>query len=132
MLKKQADFESKSFQKKLDHKDLGDAVLEEVQTIATETQKPIVERLTKWNLQYKSYYVQNCIIIDNATPEQIYILAGLPEVEKIMSNNHFKVPLEESREPIQKSNPSGPLNIEWNIKFVKADQVWAKGIDGKG
>jgi subtilisin family serine protease len=83
-------------------------------------------------LSYKSYYVQNCIIVDNATPDEIYILGEEKVIDKVLSNNAFNVKLEESNEKIEYSTPGEAVATEWNVQWVKADKVWAKGFDGKG
>ncbi len=111
--------------------------------------------------KYKSYFIVNALAV-TSTKEVLDNLATLPEVDKILPDEKRelqKVEIDKDAQPAdreataeqaaadtavteenaQKSVEESvykdavtPSRAEWNISKVKAPQVWAKGIDGKG
>jgi len=79
-------------------------------------------------LAYRSYWISNILFVDNVGESDIHEISERSDVRLINSNEEFKVDLEEpSKEIISPKN-----DTEWNVKWVNADKVWAKGIEGKG
>jgi subtilisin family serine protease len=105
----------------------GRLVTHELQRVAEYTQKPIKSLLNRKGYSFKSYWITNMIIVENADSEIIKELAQREEVEKIERLSPFRIPLEEPTPAI--STSAGP---EWNIEFVNAPKAWSKGITGKG
>lgn len=112
---------------------------------AEKTQQPVEEYLKKevnnGNVKkYKSYFIVNALAV-TSTKEVLDNLATLPEVDKILPDEKRELQKVEinTEEITQKSVEESaykdavtPSRVEWNISKVKAPQVWAKGIDGKG
>lgn len=97
-------------------------------TLATDTQRPIIDSLISWGIPYRSYYIVNAIrtILDSVTLTKIKDLAG---IQSILPD----FPLMAPSEPMI----SGDIRrmdtlMHWGIGHIGADQAWKKGITGQG
>lgn len=119
-------------------------VVNSLMDTAEKTQQPVQEYLEKeinnGNVKkYKSYFIVNALAI-TSTKEVLDNLATLPEVDKILPDEKRelqKVEIDKDAQPVSVresvyKDAVTPSRVEWNISKVKAPQVWAKGIDGKG
>eukprot|EP01080_Neovahlkampfia_damariscottae_P002241 gene2241-2415_t len=115
----------------LDWKTKGRVVVAHKMQIAEEQQKEVLAMAKKQGLKAKSYWVTNCVAIYGATEKFIEILAERNDIRLIMTNREFKVPLlPEEQEDVRATDKKE--NVEWNVKWIKADKVWEQGYEGKG
>lgn len=128
LLRQQVDFKALQLSK-YTHHEKGQVVLDALIAQSKDSQKNLVSLLESLRMTYTTYYVQNCIFVDALTPEQITMLNEHPDVDEILSNRIFKVPLESL--PMKFENPE-IAQVEWNIIWTKSDQVWKKNITGRG
>ncbi len=102
-------------------------VFQQLKATAQKTQQNVIGILEANDAEYNALYIVNLI---RAKGDLLLIqqIASLPEVVKIAPNPivHFNFPEEEST-GIELRNP-----VEWGIARIKADSVWAMGIEGKG
>ena len=75
---------------------------------------------------YTSFWIFNGLIL-SATPQVIKKIAMRDDIETITEDLPIAPPVLFSSPPLQ----SDPL-CTWNIKRIKAPEVWNKGYDGKG
>jgi len=100
-------------------------------SIANQQQKEVIAMTKKMGLRYTSFWVTNCVAIYNAPEKFIELLAERDDIRLIMTNREFKVPLlpEEKENKLAQDKKEA---VEWNVKWIKADKVWAEGYKGKG
>jgi hypothetical protein len=82
------------------------------------------------NFKFTSYWVSNTIFVRDATEELVSNLEKRQDVNFLEVNKAFKLdlgnPISENLKLEKEKEP------EWNVKWIKADAVWAKGFEGKG
>ncbi len=99
--------------------------------MAQATQGPIIEWLTKRNIEHRSYYIVNLIWV-KATLDVAIELASRPDVVAIEGNPTIHNNLEQP-DPIQlPENGNAPESIEPGISYTNAPSVWALGYTGQG
>lgn len=134
-MKKQLDFETLRNEQGLLAREMsedarGYFVMESLMKNAKITQKRIIEILGQQKMAYKSYWVQNSITIANCDAKLIHHLALRDDVDYIGSDEWNVM---EHVEPIETDVPVGNKDeVEWNVKWIGADKLWALGFDGKG
>jgi len=110
-------------------------VYEALTAWSNKMQAPLIEELKKANVQYKSYWVANCIAT-TTNKSMIMDFAQRDDVVKLEANDRFQVNLE-----VPEYIEEGPLNdtqkrqtetIEWNVNWVGATSAWASGYRGEG
>jgi hypothetical protein len=102
--------------------------------IALEQQKELLDIVKSLGLKHTSYWVTNCIAIYEAPEDLIRTIAKRSDVKLIMTNREFQVPLLPEEQPDLKAidtNFNNSEAVEWNVKWVNADKVWAKGFEGQ-
>jgi len=109
-------------------KDRGHAVMHELTRVASRTQGPLIQLLESLGVDYRAYWIVNMIKVECSYANML-IIAKHASVRELQPNFWFKVTLPE---PEIISSEKGPLAIEWNLNYIKAPQVWAQGIKGKG
>lgn len=127
LLKDQIDY-SKMGLEKMGPEEKGVAVLTAAMEVAKKTQNPLIELIQALGLSYQTYYVQNSIFVDNVSVSDIKTLDSHESVGEIQSNRAFKVQLEEPESFVDPKQS----NVEWNLDFCKASNVWKKNITGRG
>jgi predicted GH43/DUF377 family glycosyl hydrolase len=102
-------------------------VYQQLTATAERTQPPLRAYLDRQGVPYQSYWIRNMIRVQ-ADAALVQALARRPEVARI--DYHYPVDLES----ILFNEPASdqPSAIGWNIQRVRADDVWAMGIDGDG
>jgi serine protease AprX len=120
--------------KSMDYHTKGRVVVAKLQEIAKRSQKGVLELLKSRNVQYESFWISNTIAVIGGDAELLLKLNERDDIAKIYNNAPFKVPLE-SPDVIQRVDFVGNVSApqpEWNIEFIQAPAVWAKGFRGKG
>lgn len=108
------------------------AVVSELKNTSENAQKKVVELLAKeqeaGNVdKVKSHYIVNTVVV-TATKEVAEKLEGFEEVESILPNKTRYLHISEEDETITATADK----IAWNVKKIKAPEVWEQGIDGTG
>lgn len=109
-------------------------MVSKLQAHALETQKPVLELLSKQG-NTTSLWINNAVagLVNRAALSSLEALAGLAGENswKVLSDKMFKIELEHENDP----HPLGSKEArapEWNVEWVKAPAVWARGFRGKG
>jgi len=96
------------------------------------TQAAVRKILDDEKITYNSYWITNVIAVQSNVSLAL-MLAARTDVVFMESNKQFRAVLEVP-ETIEDYNvtDTDALVPEWNVVWVKADQLWAKGITGTG
>jgi hypothetical protein len=126
MMAEQADVSAAD--KLLTKAEKGEFVFNTLVDTATRTQRGIRSYLDTQGANYQSLYIVNAIWVKQGNLDLAQALAARADVSAINVNHTFKLD-----EPIN-PQPSTvqPQGVEPNLTFIKADQVWAMGINGSG
>ena len=102
----------------------------ELQDFSHKTQHNLLQLLKNNHAveEYESYHIANVVYV-KALPEVIEAIAQLPEVRQISPNQVIYNEVPVASETVQ---PSQQDDLLWHLEMVKANQVWALGIDGTG
>ena len=79
-------------------------------------------------VDFTSYWVSNTIFVKQATEELVNELAQRKDINFIEVNKAYTLDLGTTNV----ENVKEVEEPEWNVKWIKADQVWKKGYEGKG
>lgn len=95
---------------------------------ATFSQKRLLDFFDRQNISYKSFYIVNAVAaqLDQTTLERI---ASFPEIAFISFDAPVRKERIEQTESVSSIRAGTP---EWGLQVIKADSVWALGIDGTG
>ena len=97
---------------------------------AQKSQARITSNLTRLGIRFQSYYLVNGIEVQGG-PLVRWWLAAQPEVDRILDNPILR-PLPWPV-PAARGNSSVPLDPQWDLTLIHADQVWKElGVNGKG
>jgi len=108
----------------------GRAVYDALRQVARRTQAPLRAELNARGIEYRSFYIVNMLAVrgDAALAQA---LAARSDVATLEANPAVRAGLPESSEN-QAQAPSGIAAIEWGVRNVRADEVWALGYNGQG
>src|SRR5947208_10140065 len=99
---------------------------------AQTTQAPILQWLRDRNIEHRSFYIVNAILV-KGTREIADTLAARPDVARVEGNplihNNLPQPGPVEQSPLQ---PGAPATIEPGITYTHAPDVWALGFRGEG
>jgi serine protease AprX len=99
---------------------------------ARATQEPILQWLHDRNIEYRSFYIVNAILL-KGTREIAAALAARPDVARIEGNPSIQNQLPHP-EAIDEAPPQSgrPATIEPGIQYTHAPDVWNLGFHGEG
>lgn len=98
-------------------------------THAEETQRDLRGELSRWGVQYTSYYLVNGLEVAGGPILRAW-LQSRPEVERVLYSPILRPAPPEEAEPLSIAAPSEP---PWNIAAIGADSVWRDfGVRGAG
>ncbi len=107
-------------------------MVEELMTMAKNTQKPAQSYLESAGVHYTSLWIANVLVVRGGR-SVVEALARLPDVALIEPDRTFTVELEESNpDDILPRVNLAPFVIESNLTQVHAPEVWARGETGAG
>jgi subtilisin family serine protease len=99
---------------------------------AQRTQGPILEWLHEHNIEYRSFYIVNAILV-KGTRQIAAALAVRPDVARVEGNPHIQNDLPQpeavDQAPLQSERPA---TIEPGIQYTHAPDVWNLGFTGEG
>ena len=95
---------------------------------AQSTQEPILQWLRERNIEHRSFYIVNAILV-KGDRQLAETLAVRPDVARVTGNPHIHNDLPQ-RGPIEES-PSRPATIEPGIAYTHAPDVWSLGFTGQ-
>jgi uncharacterized repeat protein (TIGR01451 family) len=97
--------------------------------VALRSQAPLRAELDVAGVDYRSFYVVNVLVVkgDRALVTR---LATRPDVARIAANPRVRQTLPEPRPAGVR--PLVPQAVEWGVRNVNADDVWALGYTGQG
>jgi subtilisin family serine protease len=106
----------------------GAYVFNTLRATAERTQANVRALLTQRGMVYRAYVIANVIAVENLDAAAAAQIAARPEVARIAGNADVKFSA-----PVS-SAPSAELGqtIEWNLKKIGADKIWAEQIRGQG
>ncbi len=96
---------------------------------AAESQRDLRRVLNRWGIAHRPYYLVNALEVDGG-PFLRFWLETRPEVERVLDNPILR-PLPEAVPPVQ-GHENAPSGLLWNLKMIRADEVWKMGVTGKG
>jgi uncharacterized repeat protein (TIGR01451 family) len=106
----------------------GAFVYQALHSTAKRTQRDLRAELERRGLSYRTFYIANKILVRGGDQRLVFDLAARPEVEQITANRTIQLDV-----PIA---PYGPMavstDVEENLSFINADDVWALGYTGQG
>lgn len=95
---------------------------------AETSQKSLQIHLQKKKQRFRSFYIENALIVYDVTPQVLTELAKWPGVTKISPNFSIKM-----KEVSKTSVGESPLKIESHLSMIQVDKVWsALGNKGRG
>jgi serine protease AprX len=101
---------------------------------AHSTQEPILQWLRDRNIEHRSFYIVNAILV-KGTREIANALTARPEVARIEGNplihNDLPQPGPVEQSPLQPRGPGAPATIEPGIVYTHAPDVWTLGFKGE-
>lgn len=107
-------------------------VFEALRALADVSQRPLVERLGRAGLRYRSFYLVNMLEVeaDRSLADE---LARRADVSSIVANLPAALPRQPHSEEAER--PSSLLflsTVEPNVAKIRAPEVWAMGFTGQG
>jgi len=104
-------------------------VYDALRRVALRSQAPLRAELDAAGVEYWSFYIVNMLVMrgDRAL---IARLAARPDVARIVANPHVRQALPEPQP--EGARPLASQGVEWNVRKVNADDVWALGYTGAG
>jgi len=100
---------------------------------AEKSQAALIQFLQKKGLTYQSFYINNSLLVENATPDLIQELAQFPEVALISLNLKVRLKLPPPTTVAVSFNRPKEDDVEDNLKQIHADKVWNElGVRGEG
>jgi serine protease AprX len=110
----------------------GRFVFQTLREKAQRTQGPIIEWLRERNIQYRSFFIVNAILV-KGTRQIAAELATRPDVARIEGNPHIQNDLP-SPETVDEGPPQSgrPATIEPGVQYTHAPDVWNLGFTGQG
>lgn len=107
----------------------GNYVFTTLQSVARQTQKKVTEILAKEQAPYRSFFVVNAIYT-RGDIKLVQLLAEQDDVAYITFNPW--TPLEMPVDFQNANIPEARAGVEWGIRRINADEVWALGYTGQG
>ena len=108
----------------------GRFVFDTLRAHADRTQAPIRELLRRGGVGFRSHWIVNLITVARGDRALVRTLASRPEVVRIDVNDRVRSSVLEDEKA--RTKPRAPDGITWNVRKVKAPEVWRNGFTGQG
>jgi subtilisin family serine protease len=106
----------------------GRYVFQRLREVAERTQGPLLAELEALGAKYRSFHIQNMVLVREGTFDQLLLLAAREDVAEVRGNRRYNFI---EKQPLAYPAPEGRA-VEWNVSHVGADMVWAEGYTGEG
>ncbi len=106
----------------------GHFVHDALRTKSETTQAPILQFLRERNLEHRSFYVVNAILVKGSRADA-ETLAARADVARVEGNPQIKNALPQPEPAVE--GPVAPLAVEPGIVYTNAPSVWAQGFTGQ-
>ncbi|MBN1878595.1 S8 family serine peptidase [bacterium] len=110
-------------------KDKGQYVYHQLKEVAERTQPQVISELNLSLPGIQQYYIQNMILVREATPDMLLSAVNNVNVAKIRANNPFEF---KNDQPMAYDANTPPNAPEWNLSHIGITDVWAEGVTGEG
>ena len=108
----------------------GRFVFDTLRAHADRTQAPIQELLRRSGVGFRSHWIVNLITVAQGDGALVRTLASRPDVVRIDVNDRVRSSVLD-KEAVR-TEPGTPEGITWNVRKVKAPEVWGHGFTGQG
>lgn len=108
----------------------GRFVFDTLRAHADRTQAPIRALLSQRGVDYRTHWLVNLISVGRGDRSLVRTLASRPDVARIDVNDPVRSTLLPTR--TAPAGPGSPAGTTWNVKKVKAPEVWRHGYLGQG
>lgn len=106
----------------------GEAVWTELVKTAERSQDGVIADLESRSVSYKSFPINNSLLVRNGTSNLASALAADPEVSAIEAPATVQL-----EKPLEAKPEREVDSVEWGIADIRADEAWADfGVDGAG
>ena len=105
----------------------GRFVFNALREMAERSQRRLRTELDALGVDYRPYYIANKILVRDGSLDLAYQIAQSPEVEQIIPNPTFYL----DEQILEIADGSSTDDVEPNLAFVNADDVWALGFFGQ-
>lgn len=109
----------------------GHLVMNTLMKLAALTQSSVVSVLKSEKVKFTQFWVSNTIAVDQASESLINLLAKRIDIDFIESNKAFPLDIETPINVEHQNVETSQDQVEWNVKFINADKLWALGYSGK-
>lgn len=109
-----------------DWEDRGEAVVEALRETAERSQRGAVQRLKASGASYETFWATNAILVRDGSAKLAQSLSTTAGVSELRAPQEYGDP-----EPVKETAANEPQSIEWGLKDIHADQVWASGDTGE-
>ncbi len=107
----------------------GRYVYQRLRETARRTQPALGEHLASLGVPYRSFYAVNLLLVEGDLGLALD-LAARPDVARLEANPRVRQALPATQP--NRTRPSSPGLVEWNLAYVRADEVWELGYTGQG
>ncbi len=108
--------------------DRGRFVADRLRAAARKGQARVLEHLQQRGVVYRSFWIDNIILVLNSDRQTFEELRAFDEVKSIRARRRVRLVT-----PVGSGAPDGgTLGTEWNIVHVYAEKVWQMGFTGRG
>ena len=97
---------------------------------AETSQSSITTALRQSGAAYRPFWIVNLVAV-HGSASLVEQMAARPDVDYIVSDAPFQVPLETSPNGAAQT-AAMTAGVEWNLDWIHAPQVWAQGFSGQG
>lgn len=106
-------------------------VYHELTSLAETTQVSIKQKLEKYHIRFKSYYLVNGLEVDGGPIVKLFLQKD-PNVDRVLDDPQLR-PLPQPTSAGEADTTERPQTPTWNITMIKADKVQTEfGINGEG
>jgi len=106
----------------------GAYVFNTLRATAQRTQANVRALLTQRGIAHRAFYITNAIAVEKLDAATAAQIAGLANVARVANNPAVEFAAPVSTAPAAEAAAA----VEWNLKKIGADKLWAKNIRGRG
>ncbi len=112
----------------LDKKARGQWVYETLRRAARSSQAPLVARLQRLGLSYRTFWIVNSVQV-RVTRAQLVDLLQAPHVQRVILDKYYRLDVPK---PDSSFSATAVSATEWGVNRVQAPWAWTQGFTGQG